>query len=47
MMEDFGTVWICVYGFSLHSEFVLVAGAKIKTVTSNLPLLSVSGADHV
>ena len=28
-------------GFSSHYEFVLAAGAKAKTVTSNLPLLSV------
>ena len=30
-------------GFSSHNEFVLLAGAKAKTVTSNLPLLSVLG----
>jgi hypothetical protein len=28
-------------GFNTHNGFVLVAGAKAKTVTSNLPLLSV------
>jgi hypothetical protein len=30
-------------GFNSHYEFVLGAGAKAKTVTSNLPLLSVLG----
>jgi hypoxanthine-guanine phosphoribosyltransferase len=30
-----------VSGFSAKNEFVLGAGAKAKTVTNNLPLLSV------
>ena len=30
-----------VSGFNSHYESVLVAGAKAKTVTNNLPLLSV------
>jgi len=32
-----------VSGYNGHYEFVLSAGAKAKTVTNNLPLLSVLG----
>jgi hypothetical protein len=32
-----------VSGFSGHYEFVLGAGAKAKSVTNNLPILSVLG----
>jgi hypothetical protein len=32
-----------VSGYNVHYEFVLGAGAKAKTVTNNLPLLSVLG----
>ena len=41
MVQDFDCVQMRVSGFNFHYEFVLAAGAKAKTVTSNLPLLSV------
>jgi len=41
MVQDFDCGQMRVSGFSSHYEFVLVAGAKAKTVTNNLPLLSV------
>jgi hypothetical protein len=34
-----------VSGCNCHYEFVLGAGAKAKTVTNNLPLLSVLGLE--
>ena len=41
MMQKFDCVQMSESGFSSHYKFVLGAGAKAKTVTSNLPLLSV------
>jgi hypoxanthine-guanine phosphoribosyltransferase len=41
MMQDYNRVQMSVSGFSSHYEFVLGAGIKAKTVTNNLPLLSV------
>jgi hypothetical protein len=41
MVQEFDCVQMRKSGFSFQYEFVLVAGAKAKTVTSNLPLLSV------
>jgi hypothetical protein len=41
LVQDFYCWQLCESGFNNHYEFVLVAGAKAKTVTSNLPLLSV------
>ncbi len=41
MLQDFDCVQTRVSGFSTHNEFVSVAGAIAKTVTNNLPLLSV------
>ena len=43
-VQDFNCVQVRGSGFNSHNEFVLHAGAKAKTVTSNLPLLSVLGA---
>ena len=43
MVQYFDCVQRCVSGYNNHYEFVLGAGAKAKTVTSNLPLLSVLG----
>jgi hypothetical protein len=40
---DFNYVQMCVSGCNGHYEFVLGAGAKAKSVTNNLPLLSVLG----
>jgi hypothetical protein len=40
-VQDFNYVQMRVSGCSGHYEFVLGAGVKAKTVTSNLPLLSV------
>ena len=39
--KEFNCVQMRESGFSFHYEFVLGAGVKAKTVTSNLPLLSV------
>jgi hypothetical protein len=41
LVQDFNRVQMRVSGFNSHYEFVLGAGAKAKTVTNNLPLLSV------
>jgi hypothetical protein len=41
MVQDSNCGQMSVSGFSSHYEFVLEAGAKAKTVTNNLPLLSV------
>jgi hypothetical protein len=41
MMQEFYCLQMRVSGFSAHKELVLGAGAKAKTVTNNLPLLSV------
>jgi len=41
MVQDSNCGQMRVSGFSSHYEFVLEAGAKAKTVTNNLPLLSV------
>jgi len=40
-VQDFNCVQMCVSGCRYHYKFVLSAGAKAKTVTSNLPILSV------
>jgi hypothetical protein len=41
MVQDFNSGQMCVSGFNSHYEFVLGAGARAKTATNNLPLLSV------
>ena len=41
MVQNLNCVQMSVSGFSSHNEFVKGAGAKAKTVTNNLPLLSV------
>jgi hypothetical protein len=41
MVQDLSCGQMRESGFSSHYKFVLDAGAKAKTVTSNLPLLSV------
>ena len=40
-VQDFNCVHMCVSRCNVHYEFVLGAGAKAKSVTNNLPLLSV------
>jgi hypothetical protein len=40
-VQDYNCGQMLVSGFSTKNEFVLVARAKAKTVTNNLPLLSV------
>ena len=40
MMQDIDCVQMRVSGCNGHYEFVLSVGAKAKSVTSNLPLLS-------
>jgi hypothetical protein len=40
-VQDFNCGQMRVSGCNGHYEFVLVAGAKAKTVTNNLPILSV------
>jgi len=40
MMQDFNCVLMRVSGCNGHYEFVLGAGAKAKSVTNNLPILS-------
>ena len=40
-VQDFNCVQMRVSGCNDHYEFVLSAGAKAKTVTNNLPILSV------
>jgi hypothetical protein len=44
MEQDYNCGQMRVSGFGYHYGFVLVAGIKAKTVTNNLPLLSVLGA---
>ena len=41
MVQDFNCVQMRVSGCNNHYKFVISAGAKAKTVTSNLPILSV------
>jgi hypothetical protein len=41
MVQGFNCEQMCVSGCKDHYEFVLGAGAKAKTVTNNLPILSV------
>jgi hypothetical protein len=41
MVQDFNCKQMRVSWCNVHYEFVLVAGAKAKSVTNNLPLLSV------
>ena len=41
---DFNCVQMSVSGCNGHYKFVLSAGAKAKSVTNNLPILSVLGA---
>jgi hypothetical protein len=43
MVQNFNSVQMRVSGCNGHYEFVLGAGAKAKSVTNNLPLLSVLG----
>ena len=38
---DFNCVQMRVSGYRSHNKFVLSAGVKAKTVTNNLPILSV------
>jgi hypothetical protein len=40
-VQKFNCVQMRVSGFSSHYEFVLSAGTKAKSVTNNLPILSV------
>jgi hypothetical protein len=47
MVQDFTCVQMRVSGFSTKDEFVLVAGAKAKTVTNKLPLLTVLGLGEI
>jgi hypothetical protein len=42
-VQDFNSGQMRVSGFSSHYESVLRAGAKAKSVTNNLPILSVLG----
>jgi hypothetical protein len=44
MVQDFDCVQMRVSGCNGHYEFVLGAETKAKTVTNNLPLLSVLAA---
>jgi hypothetical protein len=41
MVQDFNRVQMCVSGCNNHYKFVMGAGAKAKSVTNNLPILSV------
>jgi hypothetical protein len=43
MVQDFNCGQMRVSGFGIHNGFILDAEAKAKTVTNNLPLLSVLG----
>jgi hypothetical protein len=45
MVQDFNCVQMRVSGFYSYYQFVLGGEAKAKTVTNNLPLLSVLGAE--
>jgi hypothetical protein len=47
MVQDFNCVQMSVSGCNGHYGFVLGAGAKAKTVTNNLPLLSVLGVRSI
>jgi hypothetical protein len=40
-VQDLNCVQMRVSGFNGHYDFVLGAGAKAKSVTNNLPILSV------
>ena len=42
-VQDFNCVQMRVSGCNDHYEFVLSAGVKAKSVTNNLPILSVLG----
>jgi hypothetical protein len=42
-MQEFNYVQMSVSGCNSHYEFVLGAGVKAKSVTNNLPILSVLG----
>ena len=42
-VQDFNCVQMSVSGCNNHYKFVLSAGAKAKSVTNNLPILSVLG----
>ena len=46
-VQDFNCEQMRVSGRNGHYEFVLGAGAKAKSVTNNLPLLSVLGVEKV
>jgi hypothetical protein len=41
MVQDINCGQMSVSGFNNHYTFVLTAGAKAKSVTNNLPILSV------
>ena len=41
MVQEFNCVQMSVSGYNGHNKFVLGAGAKAKSVTNNLPILSV------
>jgi len=42
-VQDLNCVQMCVSGRNNHYKFVLSAGVKAKSVTNNLPILSVLG----
>jgi hypothetical protein len=46
-VQNLNCVQMSVSGFGTHYEFVLGAGVKAKTVTNNLPLLSVLGGRSI
>ena len=46
-VQDFNCVQMSVSGCNGHYEFVLGGGAKAKSVTNNLPLLSVLGLGEI
>jgi len=43
-VQDFNCMQLCVSGYNNHYEFILGVEAKAKTVTNNLPILSVLAA---
>ena len=43
MVQDLNCEQMSVSGWNGHYEFVMGAGAKAKSVTNNLPILSVLG----
>jgi len=47
MVQDLNCVQMSVSGYNEHYKFVLGAGSKAKTVTNNLPILSVLYAGFV